>query len=217
MDKQTLNLLSESVAYNQIDSPNEGESIEEYVQRVYPQFEEYVTQTGNPIESDIEQASKEPKRNAASKLAVRRRIVEVWCEHRDPVGIDDDDEVTDQDILDLNDIDMKAEDLKEQMSTKGYNNMLKGLKQPSSDGLTETEKRKQRNEHYAGFQPIWPSLKEHSHNSGGKTYKFHWAAELQDEFVADQLTFLDEFGLSDSFPEYEEEADVDAKAEADAE
>lgn len=200
MDKQTLNTFTESVAYNVIPAPEQDEEFDEYVQRAYPLFEEHIAVTDNPVESEIEGASQNPQRNAASKLAVRRRIVELYCQHRDPVGIEE-DEVTVDDILNFNDIDATAEELKSQMGAKGFNNMVKGLQSPKEDKMTETEKRQKRQAHYAGYQPCWPSEKEHDHNSGGTTYKFHWAGDLQQEFVEDHQLFLDEFDLSDSFPE----------------
>lgn len=205
MDKQTLNTVSMLVALEAIDPASEGEDFNDYVSRVYPEFEEFVLGSDNSVISEIESDSEDALRNAISKLEVRRVIVQRYCAVNDKFDIEPPKEATDQEILDHNGVEGTVDELKQIMGKSAFADYLKRLKTPKKDGLTQTEINEKREQHYAQYEPVFPAQKSYSHGNGGTTRKYHWEKDLQGEFLEDHQAFLDAFDLSDSFPVIEED------------
>lgn len=223
MDKQTLNTVSSLVAEDVLavkaNAPNEGESLQDYVARVYPEFEAAVSASGNSVVTEIANDSADPLKNAISKLEIRRLLAEAYCEVNDPFEVEAPEEATVADILAHNEVQGTEKQLRKIMGDVAFDAYIKKLRTPKSDGLSKTQVAKLREEHMARYEPLFPSEKEYTHNNGGTTRDYHWQASLQGEFVEDHERFLSEFGLSDSFPvEPEVESESEASdSEADAE
>lgn len=205
MDKQTLNVISQLVAEDAIPKAKKGEDLDKYVQRAYPKFEEAVSKSDNSIISEIEKDSEDPLKNAVSKLEVRRMLVKRFCQVNDPFDIEPPKEATTSDILEFNGVKGSEKELKDIMGKEAFEDYINRLKTPKKDGLTQTEIKQKREQHYAKYEPAFPSEKRYSHNTGGTTRGYHWQSDLQDAFLQDHVDFLLHFDLEDSFPVIEEE------------
>lgn len=212
MDKKTLNTVSELVAVEAIPKAKKDETFEEFVNRVYGSFEEFVEKSNNSVISEIQSDSRDPLKNAISKLEVRKTLVKQFCRVNDPFDIEPPKEATTAEILEHNGVKGSEDMLKEAMGEDAFNDYLERLKTPKKDGLTQTEVNEKREEHYAQYEPAFPSEKTYSHGSGGSTRGYHWQSDLQSEFLTDHQNFLDHYGLSDSFPKVEEE-EADTESE----
>lgn len=213
MDKKTLNTVSELVAQESIPKAKKDEKFEDFVSRVYPNFEDFVSNSNNSVIAEIKNDSEDPLKNAISKLEVRRMLVKQYCRVNDSFDIEPPKEATTAEILEFNGVEGSEDELKSIMGESAFNDYLERLKTPKKDGLTQTEINEKREAHYAKYEPAFPSEKSYSHGSGGTTRGYHWQADLQEQFLNDHQEFLDHFGLSDSFPEVEEQEEQEEPAE----
>jgi len=205
MKKGELNTVSELVAFESIPQAKDGESLEDYIQRAYPAFEQFVGNSENPVIKEIKENSVKELHNAISKLSARRMLVKRWCMKNDPFDVQPPEEATDAEILDHNDIEASVEQMIDVMGEDNFRDYIDRLKTPKKDGHTQTEIRQMSEEHHGKYEPAYPSEKEYTHGSGGTTRKFHWEKALKDQFRQDHQKFLNEYGLEDSFPETESE------------
>lgn len=217
MDKSTLNTVSELQAFEAIPKAKEGEKLEDYVKRAYPQFEESVSKSKNPVVLSIASDSEDEMRNAISKLSVRTRIVELYCQANDPFTLEPPKEATDEDILKFNGVQGSAEQLQEIMGAEAFEAYLKKLKTPKKDGISKRELDQKRDDHYGKYEPVMPSSKEFTHGSGGTTRGYHWDGSIQTQYLSDHQNFLSAFGLTDSFPVIEAEKEAEPEPESEKE
>lgn len=205
MQKQTLNTVSELIAVESIPKAKKGEKIGEFVQRAYPLFEQFISESSNPVINEVQSDSEDALKNAVSKLEARIQLVKQFCRVNDPFDIEPPKEATVQEILEHNGIEASAEKMQEVMGAEQFEEYVNHLKEPKKDGLTKTEIAQKREEHYAQYTPVFPSEKTYTHNGNeGTTRGFHWQSSIQDEYLKDHLAFLDAFDLNDSFPVIEE-------------
>lgn len=204
MDKQAIDTLSRLIAFETIPTAKKNEKLETFVKRAYTQFTDGLGDSENPVIAELaEKLSRDVLYESVAGLNARRRIVANWCRTNDPFEVPEPSEATDQEILDHNDIEGTPEQLTEIMGKKGYEKLLKKLRTPKKDGKTKTEIRQEREEHFAQYEPAFPSKKEYSHNSGGTTRRFHWQKNIQQEFVDDHKAFLKEY-LPDELEAFEQ-------------
>ena len=143
-------------------------------------------------------------------------LVKQFCRVNDSFDIEPPKEATTEEILEFNGVKGTPDMLKDAMGEEAFNDYLERLKTPKKDGLTQTEINEKREAHYAKYEPAFPSEKSYSHGSGGTTRGYHWQSDLQEEFLKDHNNFLNEYGLSDSFPEIEEQEEQEESAEKDS-
>lgn len=216
MDKQKLNLVSELIAYDEIPSAKKGETLEAYVSRAYPVFDSSVEKSSNPVVKQVQEDCKDELMNAIAKLPVRRLLVSRFCQANDPFTLEPPKEATTADILEFNGVKGSEADLKKIMGDEAFEAYINKLKTPKKDGMSQTEINREREKHYAKYEPLMPSEKSYSHNGGGTTRDYHWQGSIQGLYVEDHNNFLAKFNVSDQFvviPEPEEEGEAEAEAE----
>lgn len=210
MDKKSLNHVAELISFECLPKAKKGESLEEYVKRAYPKFEEFILKSENPVISQIEGDLKNPVRNAAARVSLRHRLVENWCKVNDPFELEPPKDATTDEILAHNGVESDSEALKKAMGADAFEAYIKGLKTPKKDGLSAKEVAEKRDAHFGQYEPVMPSKKEYTHGTGGETRDYHFDGSLQVQFLNDHENFLNALNLEDTFPE--NEADESEKA-----
>lgn len=200
MNKQNLvpvsNLLS---GFATLPEPKKGEKIETYAKRAYNSFDDFLQKQAEIIDEVadfVDTINKKGLYNAVSKVPIRRKIVAEFCKVNAPLEIQEPEEATTEEILEFNGL---PKNLGEQMDDEQFQNLIKKLKTPKSDGITKTEAQKMREEHYGKFEPVMPSEKSYTHGNGGKTRKYHWESEIQDLFLSDHENFTNSLKIEDRF------------------
>jgi hypothetical protein len=204
MEKQTLNVVSSLIAFDAIPKAKKDESMKDYVQRAYPEFEKAVENSSNPIIQEVKSDSEKDLHNAISKLEARIMLTRRYCQVNDPFLLEPPKEATVEEILEHNGIAGSPDDLRKIMGDEPFEKYIQSLRTPKKDGLTPTKIREEEEKHYAKHEPLYPCIKEFTHNNGGTTRGYHWQSSLKDVFIQDHERFLNEYGVTDTFVKVEE-------------
>lgn len=206
MNKQNLVAISNVLAgFASLPQTKKGEDLREYTKRAYTAFDNFLQKQSEQIDEVadfVDTISKKAIYNAIAKIPIRRKIVEEFCKVNDPLEIQEPEEATTEEILEFNGM---PKNLGEQMENDAFENLIKKLKTPKSDGITKTEAAKLAEEHFGKHEPVMPSEKKYTHGKGGTTRKYHWESEIQDLYLEDHLKFAESIGIEDRFHSEEEE------------
>lgn len=219
MDKKALYIVSEILIDDAIPNAKKGEKFEDYLKRGFQSFADFVEKRASEnsaIEDYLKTVSRNNLYNAIAMVPVRSAIVGNFCKVNDPVEITEPEEATTADILEHNGL---PKDLEKSMDADAFQNLIKKLKTPKSQGLTATERREMIENHHAKYEPAFPSEKEYSHGTGGTTRGWHWEADLQDEYLKDHERFTSKYKLDDRFysePEPEKAEESEKKTESES-
>ena len=205
MDKKSLSTISSLIAFEAIPKAKKDEEFEAFVKRAYPEFDKYVQENSNPTIQEMASDMKDELMNAIAKLSARTVIVERFCAVNKPFQLEAPKDATVQEILELNGVAGKEKDLRKIMGDSAFESYISNLKKPKKDGLTQTAIREKREEHYAEFEPVFPSEKEYTHGTGGSTRGYHWQSNLKDAYLSDHKNFVNSFGLEDTLVETKSE------------
>lgn len=210
MKKDVIADFSQAINHDAIPDANEGESLEEFTRRAYPEFDSFIEdRQENPVYEDLKKSiiyedfeSDSAIRNAVARLFVRTRIVEKWCQVNKPFEVQEPESKSDEDLVAehiAGGIDAVSI-LKENMGEEQFAAYAKGFRQPKSKGKSATQVRLERLEHYAkNGGDVWPSKKTAEHNGNqSETYYFHWDANIQSQYPEDHKRFLESLGLEDA-------------------